>query len=204
MSHLAVEETAGASRPSVQPTSQMPPPTPHRFAVRKPFYQRINPRAAVLAGIALLFIGGPFYVWARGVIDGGIINEGDYFHVDLKAMSSFNLDQVNGTPNDVPARFRELEGKRVLLDGQMWAPTSAGSDSVNYFQLVYSITKCCFNGPPLAQHFVDANVVPGRVVYNYGQDPIHVWGTLHIRFRKEPGGVIKAVYEVDVDKVEEM
>jgi hypothetical protein len=97
-----------------------------------------------------------------------------------------------------------LEGKRVLLDGQMWAPTSAGTDSVNYFQLVYSISKCCFNGPPLAQHFVDANVVPGRTVYNYGQDPIHVWGTMHIHFRKDPGGVIKAVYEVDVDKVEEM
>lgn len=180
---------------------------PARFSAPKPsLIRRINYRVLVLAGVMLLFIGGPFFVWARQALSGGIVNHGNYLEVNLKAMSSFDLDQVNGRVTDVPMKFRNLEGKRVALVGEMWAPRDAGDGSLSYFQLVYSKTKCCFNGPPLAQHFVDGNVVPGTTVYYNSNGMVRVWGTLHIRFRRDegPGSVIKAIYAVDVDKVEDM
>jgi hypothetical protein len=176
---------------------------PQRFAVPKQSWlKEINPRVILLLAVFFLPVGGFFYVWARQVISGGIINHGNYLEVNLKAMSSFDLDQMNGRVSDVPQKFRDLEGRRVALEGQMWAPKDAGDGTINYFQLVYSKTKCCFNGPPLAQHFVDSNVMPHRDVYYYGDEMVRVWGTLHVKFRREAGGVIKSVYAVDVDRVD--
>jgi hypothetical protein len=157
----------------------------------------------LLAAVVFLPVGGFVYSWARQAIGGGIINHGSYLEVNLKAMSSFNMDQTNGRESDVPPRFRALEGKPVLLVGEMWAPRDAGDGSLGYFQLVYSKTKCCFNGPPLAQHFVDSNVMRGVTAYYYDNCMVRVWGTLHIKFRRD-AGVIKSVYEVDVRKVEPM
>jgi hypothetical protein len=177
------------------------PANPHRFvAPSKAPWARINLRVALLVSLALLIIGGPFLYWLRLELSRGIIRHGDYSEVNLKAMSSFDMDQSNGTESDVPARFRALDGSRVALDGEMWNGNSAG-DSVKYFQLVYSIAKCCFNGPPLAQHFVDSNVIPGHSVDFYRGTMVRVWGTMHIRFRRE-AGVIKSVYQVDVDEVD--
>jgi hypothetical protein len=176
--------------------------SPHRFAAPKPpWWRRINSRMLLLIAVVMVPVGGFFYSWARQAISGGIIDHGQYLEVNLKAMSSFNLDQVNGTETDVPPRFRALEGKQVLLIGEMWAPRDAGDGNLSYFQLVYSKTKCCFNGPPLAQHFVDSNVMPGVTAYYDSTDMMRVWGTLHIKFRRE-AGVIKSVYEVDVRNVE--
>jgi hypothetical protein len=193
--------SAGLEKSKLAATDQSA--APHKFVVpKKPLLKEINLRMVLLGALAFLFIGFPFYIWMRDAVNGGIINYGDYSEVNLKAMSSFDMDQVNGQPSDIPARFRALEGKRVLFVGEMWEGQSAGDVSPQYFQLVYSIAKCCFSGPPLAQHFVDANVVPGHKVYYYPNTMVNVWGTMHIRFRKDPGGVIKSIYEVDVDKIE--
>jgi hypothetical protein len=171
-------------------------------APRPPVWKRLNWRVVLLFAVIMLPVFAFFYEWARQAISGGIINRGSYYEVNLKAMSSFDMDQSNGQPSDIPAKFRALEGKPVLLVGEMWSPRDAGDGSLGYFQLVYSRTKCCFNGPPLAQHFVDSNVKRG-VSASYSDGMVRVWGTLHIKFRKE-GPVIKSVYEVDVDNVEEM
>jgi hypothetical protein len=180
------------------------PALPHRFvAPRKPWNQRINSRVVLLALVVMLPVGGFVYQWAVQALSGGIIHHGSYDEVNLKAMSSFDMDQSSGQPSDVPPRFRALENKQVLLVGEMWAPRDAGDGSLSYFQLVYSKTKCCFNGPPLAQHFVDSNVNAGSTVYYDSDGMVRVWGTLHIKFRRD-GPVIKSVYEVDVDKVEPM
>jgi hypothetical protein len=193
-----MSETASQSQ-----TETAPAP---RFAVPKAsFFQRINYRVVLLAGVALLIIGGPFFVWARDALSGGIINHGQYLEVNLKAMSTFDMDQTNGRITDVPNKFRDLEGKRVALIGEMWAPKDAGDGSLNYFQLVYSKTKCCFSGPPLAQHFVDGNVLPGANAYYDPNGMVRVWGTLHVKLRRDAdSGVIKSVYAVDVDKVESL
>ena len=198
MSQITIDSgTAIASRPQAATS-------PSQFiAPRPPLLKLLNYRIVLLAAIAMLFIGFPFFNWARDAMTGGIIRHGDYAEVNLKAMSSFELDQVNGQITDIPQRFRDLEGKRVALVGEMWAQKDAGDGTLSYFQLCYSRTKCCFNGPPLAQHFVDSNVKRGTEVY-YDPGMVRVWGTLHVRMRRDPGGVIKSVYAVDVDRVDSM
>jgi len=180
------------------------PAAPHRFVAPKaPWFRRINYRVVLLGAIALLFIGGPFFIWARDAMNGGIVRHGDYADVNLKAMSTFDMNQMTGTTDDIPSKFRGLEGQRVRMVGEMWAPRDASDGGLSYFQLVYSKTKCCFSGPPLAQHFVDGNVIPGRTVYYDSDGMVSVWGTLHIRFRRDPDSkVIKSIYEVDVDRVD--
>jgi hypothetical protein len=170
-------------------------------APKRSWVTRINWRIAIFAAVILTMVGVPFYIWADEVITGGIHNHGDYKEVDLKAMSSFDMDQVNGTMQDIPKKFRDLEGQKVELVGEMWNPVGAGDDKLSYFVLVYSKTKCCFNGPPLAQHFVDGNVVDGSIVYYY-DTPVKALGTLHVYVRKDAGGVIKSIYHVDIEKVE--
>ncbi|HUB25027.1 MAG TPA: hypothetical protein VL992_06325 [Tepidisphaeraceae bacterium] len=166
--------------------------------------KKINFRVVLLAAIAFLFVGYPFFFWARDMFDGGIVNHGNYADVNLKAMSDFDLDQMNGQITDVPLRFRQLEGKRVAMLGQMWAPNYAGDGSLKYFMLCYNRAKCCFAGPPLAQHFVDSYVKPGATAY-YDDGMVRVWGTLHVRFRRDPTtGVIKAIYMCEVDRVDDL
>lgn len=190
-----------ANPPSISPAGLSYQPRP--VARRKPWSKRLNWR--ILIFVAVVFV--PFVMifawWLDEYVSGGIHDYGAYKEVDLKAMSSFDMDQMNATENEIPAKWRALSGDKILAVGEMWAPRSASnSDRLDYFQLVYSKTKCCFSGPPLAQHFVDCDVVPTAKVYYYDV-PVRVWGTEHTRIRKDPQtGVIKSIYHFDVDKIE--
>jgi hypothetical protein len=179
--------------------SYQPRPLP---AGKPPFFQRINWRILVFISVILLPIALIFLWWLNEFLSGGVHDYGAYKEVDLKAMSTFDMDQTNATMKDIPEKWRNLEGKKVLMQGEMWAPNYAGDTAkVNYFQLVYSKTKCCFSGPPLAQHFVDGNVVTGKHAYYYDV-PVKVLGTLHVFVRKDPtSGIVKSIYHVDVEKV---
>ncbi|HEX4055579.1 MAG TPA: hypothetical protein VHX86_15045 [Tepidisphaeraceae bacterium] len=164
--------------------------------------ERVNWRILVFVAVVAMPIALLFFWWLDEAISGGIHDYGAYKEVDLKAMSTFDMDQMNATMQDIPEKWRNLEGKKVLAVGEMWAPNYAGdSERLSYFQLVYSKTKCCFSGPPLAQHFVDGYVVKGAHVYYYDV-PVKVMGTIHVYVRKDPtSGVIKSIYHVDVEKV---
>ena len=154
------------------------PPTSYA-APRRPLIARFNWRVAVFCSVVGLIFGSMMYLWADEFFSGGIHDRGGFKEVNLKAMSSFDMDQTNATPADIPVKFRALEGQKVLMIGEMYAPQEAGEGKLSYFVLVYSKTKCCFNGPPLAQHFVDANVMQGAAVYYY-DTPVKVWGKLHV------------------------
>ena len=65
--------------------------------------------------------------------------------------------------------------------------------------MVYSIAKCCFNGPPQIQHFVDAKVTNGKVDVVSGL--VRLWGTLRVDVKQE-NGKVSGVYSLDVDKAE--
>ena len=190
-----------ATPPSSPPIgiSYQPRPMP---ASKLAWSERINWRILVFVAVIVLPIAMLFCWWLNEFISGGIHDYGAYKEVDLKAMSSFDMDQMNATMPDIPEKWRQLEGKKVLMLGEMWAPNYAGdSAKLSYFQLVYSKTKCCFSGPPLAQHFVDGYVAKGTRAYYY-EEPVKVLGTLHVYVRKDPAsGVIKSIYHVDVDKV---
>jgi hypothetical protein len=108
------------------------------------------------------------------------------------------MDQDTGTTDDIPVRYRQLDGKRVLMTGQMWDPYAADG-RIRAFTLVYSISNCCFNGPPKVQHFIQATVPSGQAV-EYSSDFVDVVGTLHVGVQAAEGHV-QSVYRIDVEKV---
>jgi len=155
-------------------------------------------RTYALIATALFLFGYPIYLYTDALITGGITRRGDLLVVDLKALSSFEMDQDAGTTQDIPLRYRQLDGKRVLLVGQMWDPYVADG-KIRIFTLVYSISNCCFNGPPKIQHFIQATVPPGQAV-EYSPDFVDVVGTLHVGVESAAGHV-QSVYRIDVEKV---
>ena len=169
-------------------------------AVRAPISGRINFRVIGFAAVLLLLIGYPIYVYFDSVVTGGIKQSANgYLEVDLKAMSVYPFDQVGGTMNDIPKKWRELNGKKVVLYGEIWSPYSSGS-RLGGFQLCYSITKCCFNGPPQVQHFVDCHVQDGANLEVY-PNLVCIKGVLHVNVRSESGKVA-SVYQMEVESVD--
>lgn len=170
-------------------------------APRVPLRERVNFRMLGFVAVILLLVGTPAYIYLDSVLSGGIKDRGDRVEVDLKAMSNFPFDQTNGTINDVPKQWRDLDGKRVELVGEMWAPNSVAPE-LNQFELVYSIAKCCTSGPPQIQHFVQSKVTDGRNVPFYG-GLVSVVGTLRVDVKND-GGRVSQVYALDVESVRPM
>jgi hypothetical protein len=162
--------------------------------------ERINVRMIIFAAVVLLIVGYPAWVYIDSEISNGIHNAGNgYKSVDLKQMSSFSFDQNVGRLEDIPQKWRDLNGQKVILVGEMWAPNAAGP-TTDKFDLCYSIQKCCFSGPPQVQHFVNARPVKG-LSPNFNTVLVQVKGTLHVNVKSEEGK-IASVYQLDVESVE--
>ena len=174
---------------------QAPTPAP----LKRPLFQRINFRMIFFGAVVLFLLGSPVYIFLSEKLTGGIRNRGDYLEVDLKAMSSFEMDQVQATMNDIPAKWRALDGKRVALEGEIYQPFEAGGQ-VGGFELVYSIAKCCMSGPPKVQHFVHSKVEKGKKVAVYG-GLVRVMGKLHVKLVREEDRV-KSIYQLEVESIE--
>ena len=170
------------------------PPT--SLPARRP---RVNLRLVVLLGILAL----PFLYFGYVIIDqavtGGVSKSGDVYNVDLKSLGSFPFDPNQDEDGSIPQRWRNLDGKKVALVGEMYVGASA-APKVPAFQLVYSIQKCCFGGPPRVQERVFVKAPPGDPVPFYWQ-PVRVVGTLHVGTRRVDGQVV-SVFEMDVERVE--
>jgi hypothetical protein len=69
------------------------------------------------------------------------------------------------------------------------------------FQLVYSIAKCCFGGPPKVQERVWLQVPPEMKVPNISGAFARVSGTLKIDLNRQEGKATQ-VYVMDMDKLE--
>ncbi len=165
---------------------------------RSPFTPRIVIFTLVV-GIIIGWIGWITYDAMFKHIDSTSINGQEYFKVNLKAMSNFPFDQAMGTIEDVPKDYRALHGKKVILQGEIWAPGSSSYD-LKQFDLVYSIAKCCFSGPQQIQHFVHTTSVKDTLPYYEGQ--VRVRGTLTINVTKDPDGKITGVYHLAAESVE--
>jgi hypothetical protein len=202
MDSVSTSNTAPSSPASAGLSSAGPTPFRPDYAAapyKPPLSERINFRMIILGIVALVIVGGPFFIWARATLSGGIINHGDYTEADLKAMSLFEMDQYNGQINDVPQRWRNLDGKPVELVGEVWAPHGAANGNIHDFQLCYSIAKCCFSGPPQVQHFVYATVDPDSHLDLQGS-PTKIFGILHVGIEKD-GDKIKTLYRMDVKDI---
>jgi hypothetical protein len=161
-------------------------------------------RVSVVGCLVLALVGYALKVTYESVIQGGVVNRGDYFDVELKAMSNFEMDQQKGTLADVPQRFRDLNGKKVLLIGEVAPLGNTAGDKAKEFQLCYSVAKCCFGGPPKVQHFVLCRSRDGKPMPNYlGVPQIKIFGTLHINPVHE-GDAISSLFQMDIERIEPM
>lgn len=174
-----------ASGPAVLPARPKRPP--------------VNLRMVLL----LAFLGLPFLYFGYVIIDqavtGGVTKRGDVYEVDLKSLGSFPFDPFADGDGAIPQRWRDLDGKKVELVGEMWAGGSA-APKLERFELVYSIQDCCFGGPPRVQERVFAKAKPGERLPFHWQ-PVRVIGTLHVGTRKVDGQAV-SVFEMDVDQLE--
>src|SRR3954465_10069378 len=109
---------------------------------------RINVRITLFATVVVLVAGWPVYSFVSESVTGGVHDRGSYKEVDLKAMGNFLIDRRDGALNDVPARYRSLDGQKVLLPGLVLPTTQAGPHISEFF-LQYSAMSCCIGvGPP--------------------------------------------------------
>jgi hypothetical protein len=156
-------------------------------------------RKLILTLVGMYLLTVLIFQGMTGSFSHGIRRQGDMYSVDLRAMSDFSLDQLNGHTEDIPKPFRELDGKRVTLVGQMWSPTNSVG-KVSRFELVYSINSCCFSGPPLVQHFVHATT-PDAEPVAMSRGYVNVTGRLHVGVERDSGG-LTSVYRIDVEQVQ--
>ena len=158
-------------------------------------------RVGLVVGIVGFLVGFALYESFNIIWRGGIVDRGDYVEVDLKAMSTFEMDQSNATLADIPEKYRNLDGKKVLLQGEV-APTTFSSGGGNNFSLCYSVAKCCFGGPPKVQHFIDCRIPDGKSFGALNTDgQIKVFGTFRVEVRKS-GDKIQSVFHMDVQRIE--
>jgi hypothetical protein len=104
---------------------------------------------------------------------------------------------------DVPDHFRLLEGQKVLLEGEIWAPQEAGKD-ITKFQLISEMPSEF--RPPRVQERVFCTVPNGKLQYG-GAGYHKVLGTLHVTLQREKLddgrlGPVVEVYHLDADAVE--
>jgi hypothetical protein len=177
--------------------------------VRSPSYpssnvRRPRPRISLRLVLLLALVAAPFVYFGYVIIDqslhGGVTDHGTYFDVDLKSLGYFPFNADTDGIDNVPAQWRQLDGKRVALQGEMYSPTGAG-DNVDAFELVYSIQKCCFNGPPRVQERVFAHAAKNATVHYYPQI-VRVVGTLHVKAERNEAGTIQRLYTLDVESVD--
>lgn len=167
-------------------------------ATKVPLSQRINFRVLIFLAAVITPVAFVLFQFLQIQMTGGIIDRGQYKEVDLKTISSFEMDQFDATNEQIPKDFRALDGKRVLLVGEMYQPFAVGGQ-VAEFDLVYSIAKCCVTTSPKIQHFVKSKVIPGKPV-DYYSGLVKVVGTLHVGVEKGDGR-IRSIYRVDVESV---
>jgi len=165
--------------------------------------QRINFRMIAVAAVVLFLVGYPIYTYLDAAISGGVKNVGNGMKaVDLKSLGNFPFDDKVSTINDIPQKWRDLDGQKVILEGFMF-PINSASDDMHTFQFVYNIQKCCFGGPPRVQERVYV-VVPGGTVPYYAGEMVRCTGTLHVALEKNEVNTTIAVYKMDLDKISEL
>jgi hypothetical protein len=167
--------------------------------MKRKLHKHSNWPVIALSALAIYVVLYPCYVYLDSWWNRGIYQRNGMIEVDLKAMSNFEMNQSTATDTDIPQAYRNLDGKHVILVGEMWSPDVA-EGRVKSFQLCYSITQCCFNGPPKMQHFVRATALPSaQCVPEDGL--IRVVGILHVGVEMKEGR-IQSIYRIDVEKLE--
>jgi hypothetical protein len=207
----SVNANATPVTPSVPktPAPAAPPVAPPGLGYAGPAMRRAKRRnwsmvvrVGVVGALVLGLIGYALKVTYESVIQGGVVASGDHFNVELKQMSNFDMDQVMGTVQDVPERYRQLDGKRVMLEGEIAPGGFSSGGTTHSFSLCYSVAKCCFGGPPKVQHFVLCTPADGKPMPYVSDGPVKVYGKLSVKVVKEDTGKIGSIFQMAVERVE--
>jgi hypothetical protein len=157
---------------------------------------RINYRMLVFAAVVLVPVG--FVLWQ--FLKPNVMKLGDVSEVELRWLSDFDLNTETATDADIPKDRRDLDGKRVVLRGEMWRPD--GATHVKKFQLVYSIARCCVTSTPKIQHFLNSTMVDGQTTEGWEYRLVEARGTLHVGIeRDKTTNKIRSVFRMDAQSV---
>jgi hypothetical protein len=119
--------------------------------------------------------------------------------MDVASLGNFTLDQVKGADADIPQSVRELDGKRIILLGEMWQPMSNDNVNVSDFDLMRFAAFHDYQVPQV-QQFVRCKVSSSRKV-TYCPNTVTVTGVLHVGIERD-GGRISSVLTMEVERVE--
>jgi hypothetical protein len=170
---------------------------------RKFKFSSINFRLIAFLAIVAIPLLFPVYVFVNQTLTGGIQRADGFSKVDLKSLGFFEFEQTTGTIKDVPKKWRDLDGQKVQLTGYMFSNLAASR--VRDFELVYSVTKCCFNGPPMVQERVFVHIPADRPAMPYNMAAfMQMTGTLHVKVVKNEDGVIQSVYTLDLEAAQQL
>src|SRR3712207_2884032 len=83
-----------------------------------------RPRISLRLIVLLALVAAPFLYFGYVILDqslnGGVTKRGEFYEVDLKSLGYFPFDAAKDDLDNVPSRWRELDGKRVVLHGEMY------------------------------------------------------------------------------------
>ena len=122
-----------------------------------------------------------------------------YIDVDMQALGNFAFNNSTGVTQDIPSRWRDLDGRRVSLKGFMFQPMDNGAGARQY-QLVHDLHLSEHRGPPLVQERVLATAPAATPVYP-PFDPAQIDGVLHVGVVRDASGAIRSVFRMDVESV---
>ncbi|HZL37014.1 MAG TPA: hypothetical protein VFC78_16965 [Tepidisphaeraceae bacterium] len=163
------------------------------------YARRLNVRLIVFLSILVIPVLWFEYRLLNPVDAGGVQQHVGWARVDLKALGNFPFDPYSGGIEQVPARFRQLDGKRVVLEGFMAYP-SVG-DNFRDFQFVYNLRRGSTKAPQVQERvFVHC---PSDRKVAYINDFARLTGILHVKIIRDPNtGQVVALYEMDMEHVE--
>ena len=139
------------------------------------------------------------FATVAGAVLAGALNcerrraDGSPPELSTTTLGDFKFDQAAGTIADVPQGLRALDGRRVVVLGEMWDPNE---DSHNW-ELTKLPKAHDWPGPPQVQKFVFCHSAAPVSFYS---DEVRATGVLHVKVQQEDGRVVK-LYELDVEDV---
>lgn len=118
---------------------------------------------------------------------------------DVRQLGAFEFDARRDGDDAVPADRRVLDGRRVVVIGEMYAPGEA-STAVRAFQIV---NEGAYErrGPPRVQNRVFATVPTSMQVANMTGRAVEAHGTLRVRIRRDENGEAISMFTLEVDRV---
>lgn len=141
------------------------------------------------------------YVFFAHYHYGAFVPRDGFVDVDLKELGHFPFDSKVGAESSIPLKARQLDGKRVRLQGLMYS--ASGARQLDRFQLVYDIQICCFNSPPKVQERVFVFCPAGAGVEYVVQRDVRVTGIMHVKINRDPQtGLTRSIFTLDMERVE--